>query len=76
LGDSGQPVEALQSLFAWYGYGIEITGIFDEKTRAVVEAFQRHFRQERVDGVADISTIETLHRLGSALGNRNMVNES
>ncbi len=67
LGDSGQPVEALQSLFAYYGYGIEINGIFDEKTRAVVEAFQRHFRPAQVDGVADISTIETLHRLNSAL---------
>ena len=30
---------------------------------ACVEAFQRHFRPARVDGVADISTIETLHLL-------------
>jgi N-acetylmuramoyl-L-alanine amidase len=67
LGDCGQPVEALQSMFAYYGYGIEITGNFDEETRAVTEAFQRHFRPERVDGVADISTIETLHRLNAAL---------
>jgi N-acetylmuramoyl-L-alanine amidase len=32
-----------------------------------VEAFQRHFRQERVDGIADFSTIDTLHRLLRAL---------
>lgn len=63
LGDQGEPVEALQSMLAVYGYNIDITGLFDEKTRTVVEAFQRHFRQEQVDGVADVSTIDTLHRL-------------
>jgi len=66
-GDRGEPVAALQSMFALYGYGLEITGVFDERTVIVVEAFQRHFRQQRVDGVADASTIETLHRLLKAL---------
>jgi N-acetylmuramoyl-L-alanine amidase len=67
LGDRGQPVEALQSMLLLYGYGLEISGFYDETTRAVVEAFQRHFRPARVDGVADQSTIETLHMLLSAL---------
>lgn len=66
-GDRGEPVEALQSMLSLYGYGLEIGGIFDETTRLAVEAFQRHFRPVRVDGVADRSTIETLHRLLSAL---------
>lgn len=66
-GDAGQPVEALQSMLVLYGYGLEINGLFDEATRVVVEAFQRHFRQARVDGIADRSTIDTLHRLLSAL---------
>lgn len=66
-GDAGQPVEALQSMLALYGYRTAITGVFDENTVADVAAFQRHFRPERVDGVADASTIETLHRLLSAL---------
>lgn len=66
VGDSGEPVEALQSMFALYGYGIEITGQFDDRTRTVVEAFHRHFRQAKVDGVADVSTIDTLHRLLAA----------
>ncbi len=66
-GDSGQPVEALQAMLSLYGYGVEITGNFDENLMYNVRAFQRHFRPERVDGVADISTIETLHRLLSAL---------
>lgn len=67
LGDSGQPVEALQGLLAHYGYGIEVDGNFDEMTTKTVHAFQEHFRQERVDGIADASTIETLYRLNTAL---------
>jgi N-acetylmuramoyl-L-alanine amidase len=63
MGDRGEPVEALQSMLSVYGYGLEINGLFDEATKIVVEAFQRHFRPIRVDGVADRSTIETLHRL-------------
>ncbi|MEA3534451.1 N-acetylmuramoyl-L-alanine amidase [Rhizobium sp. CC-YZS058] len=66
-GDVGQPVEAIQSMLSLYGYGIEIDGQFGPKTAGVVEAFQRHFRPERIDGIADISTLDTLHRLLAAL---------
>ncbi len=66
-GDQGQPVEAVQTMLSLYGYGIEVTGIFCERTEGAVAAFQRHFRQSRVDGIADISTLDTLHRLLSAL---------
>jgi len=69
-GDCGAPVEALQSMLALYGYGVDISGTFDSTTRIVVEAFQRHFRPELVDGVADRSTIETLHKLLRSLGGR------
>ncbi|RVD50419.1 MAG: N-acetylmuramoyl-L-alanine amidase [Mesorhizobium sp.] len=62
-GDYGADVEALQSMLSLYGYGVEITGVFDDRTRIVVEAFQRHFRPRRVDGVADGSTMRTLQRL-------------
>lgn len=62
-GDQGMPVEALQAMLAMYGYGLRITGAFDEDTEKVVTAFQRHFRPERVDGVADASTITTLRDL-------------
>jgi N-acetylmuramoyl-L-alanine amidase len=69
-GDQGAEVENLQSMLSLYGYGIEITGIFDLETETVVAAFQRHFRPRKVDGVADPSTIETLRRLLSALPRR------
>ena len=61
--EEGPPVRALQAMLALYGYGLELTGVYDRRTRAVVEAFQRHFRPERVDGEADPSTIATLKAL-------------
>lgn len=68
-GDQGQPVEAVQTMLSLYGYGIEVTGVFCEKTEGAVAAFQRHFRPMQVDGIADISTLDTLHRLLSTLPN-------
>ena len=65
-GDEGQPVRAMQAMFAFYGYGVQITGVFDAQTRAVVEAFQRHWRRSRVDGIADASTLATLRDLIAA----------
>ncbi len=62
-GDRGMPVEALQAMLAMYGYGLKINGMFDDDTEKVVAAFQRHFRPQRVDGVADASTIKTLRNL-------------
>ncbi len=59
-GEEGAPIEALQAMFAMLGYGAPISGVFCEKTEAVVAAFQRHWRPERVDGIADASTITTL----------------
>lgn len=63
LGDEGQAVEALQGMLRLYGYATEINGVYDVFTQATVRAFQRHFRQARVDGIADSSTVTTLHHL-------------
>ena len=54
-------------MLSLYGYDIDITGEYSEKTEGVVAAFQRHFRPALVDGIADMSSIETLHRLLSTL---------
>lgn len=66
-GDRGPKVAALRAALAAYGYGLAPGEAYDPDTGAVVRAFQRHFRPERVDGIADASTIATLERLGSAL---------
>jgi len=67
LGSSGDAVRSLQNKLAAYGYGIDATGDYDDATRIVVEAFQRHFRPSLVDGRADVSTVRTLDALLNAL---------
>jgi N-acetylmuramoyl-L-alanine amidase len=62
-GDEGQPVEALQAMLGLYGYECKATGVYDSATLRDVKAFQLHFRPEKVDGIADFSTMDTLHRL-------------
>jgi N-acetylmuramoyl-L-alanine amidase len=63
IGASGTEVSTLQEALRRYGYGLDVTGVFDEITQQVVRAFQRHFRPARVDGLADRSTRRTLAAL-------------
>jgi len=62
-GAMGPPVAALQTMLAAYGYDLTASGFYDAATRDAVAAFQRHFRPEKVDGLADLSTMETLRNL-------------
>ena len=67
LGAAGDAVKALQDGLLRYGYGVSTQGEFDTSTMEAVTAFQRHFRPERVDGVADPSTLMTLQALLASL---------
>jgi N-acetylmuramoyl-L-alanine amidase len=67
LGDGGDGVLHLQRALRAYGYEIAATSSFDEHTKIVVSAFQRHFRPALVDGRADRSTVDTLDALLEAL---------
>jgi N-acetylmuramoyl-L-alanine amidase len=62
-GAAGTKIEEIQSMLASYGYDTGVGGRYDAKTEHAVAAFQRHFRPARVDGKADLSTIETLRSL-------------
>jgi len=62
-GDRGDAVARLQRTLRSYGYGLAETGVYDTATLEVVTAFQRHFRQTRIDGIADPSTLLTLRAL-------------
>ncbi|MCB1490165.1 MAG: N-acetylmuramoyl-L-alanine amidase [Bauldia sp.] len=66
-GDRGEGVRDLQYRFRQYGYAIEEESEFGLGTKAVVVAFQRHFRPQRFDGIADVSTLATLDRLIATL---------
>lgn len=63
MGDNGEPVAALQAMLVLYGYGLEISGHYDQRTHDCIFAFQQHFRQNRVDGIADGETISVLNEL-------------
>lgn len=65
LGERGDGVSELKNRLQSYGYGVADGPEFDVVTEAVVRAFQRHFRPERVDGIADASTMKTLDRLAA-----------
>jgi len=65
-GHRGEKVADLQRALSDYGYGVDVTGRYDDTTKEVVAAFQRHFRPARVDGFADPSTVQTLKKLLAA----------
>lgn len=58
---------AFQALVQRYGYGVEVSGMLDDQTRKVTDAFQRHFRPALVNGIPDISCLGTAERLVQAL---------
>ncbi len=60
VGDEGLGVIVLRAGLHRLGYGLPPGGDYDEDTRLTVEAFQRHWRPARVDGVADGETRATL----------------
>lgn len=56
LGDEGTGVFALQAGLTRLGYDSAPSGKYDEDTVTIVRAFQRHWRPERFDGIADGET--------------------
>lgn len=52
-GDKGKDVMRLQTALANWGYGLKLDGDYGEKTHKCVEAFQRHYRPAKFDGVWD-----------------------
>ena len=52
--------EINQKMLKKVGFDINITNKFDDNTKQVVKAFQRHWRPSRVDGFIDISTKDIL----------------
>lgn len=56
VGDQGAGVFVLQAGLHRMGYEPKPSGSYDDETATVVAAFQRHWRPERVDGIADGET--------------------
>ncbi len=62
-GASGDNVRDFQRNLFDFGYGLHVDGHYGEESEAIVRAFQRHFRQARVDGIADGATRAILEHL-------------
>jgi len=60
-------VTVLQEQLVAIGYSLDITGCYDITTIAVVTAFQRHWRQSKIDGVADAETQATMRAVSHAV---------
>lgn len=60
-------VEQFQTLLAAIGYGVDVNGLFDQRTRIVTEAVQRRYRRSCVDGVLDAETFDIVKRLQASL---------
>jgi len=56
-------IPELQKTLAGFGYDIKLTGENDVQTKRVVMAFQRHWQQEKIDGIADAGTAAILQAL-------------
>ncbi len=56
-------IKGLQEKLCQIGYGLDITGEFDERTQLVVTAFQRHYRPCLVNGVVDRQTADLIDLL-------------
>lgn len=60
-GDEGADVESLQLLVGWRtGQYVEVTGIFDERTKMTVMMFQRIRHIDYEPGVIDVETWQAL----------------
>ena len=57
------PLTNVQRALRAYGYGIEVSGKFDVRTRNVVRAFQMHFRPSQSYGRITTDTVATLFAL-------------
>ena len=55
-GEDGLGVFLFQAALSRLGYDCAPSGVFDAETRTVTQAFQRHWRPGRVDGMADGET--------------------
>ena len=59
-GDDKKAVARLQTMLSGIGYGIEVTGVYDDGTEAVIRAFQRRWLQDQVTGQADLRTLRMI----------------
>ncbi|MFC5871560.1 N-acetylmuramoyl-L-alanine amidase [Chryseobacterium arachidis] len=53
----------VQTQLQKFGYGLDLSGKWDDMTKKTIEAFQYHFRPQNYDGVLDAETFAILQAL-------------
>lgn len=53
----------IQTALQKFGYGVELSGAWDDTTKKTIEAFQYHFRPQKYDGIMDAETWAILQAL-------------
>jgi N-acetylmuramoyl-L-alanine amidase len=61
--DPVPPLDEIQAGLARFGYAVPRSGRLDAETRAVLAAFQRHFRPAAITGAPDAETVGRLDAL-------------
>lgn len=67
-GDRGEAVGRLHEELGTIGYAVPAQAVYQALTEAVVTAFQRRFRPERVTGQADLETIRAIMAVRKLVG--------
>ena len=62
-GTRDRGVAIVQSGLAHIGYGARVTGVMDEDTKLIIEALQRRYRPDQIDGIVDIQTMDIIKAL-------------
>jgi N-acetylmuramoyl-L-alanine amidase len=62
-GDRDRGITLIQRGLAGLGYGIALDGVMTDRTVAVIRAFQRRYRADKVDGIVDMETLDLVSRL-------------
>jgi len=56
-------ISSTQTALQKFGYGIDVSGKWDDATKKTIEAFQYHFRPQNYDGIMDAETWAILQAL-------------
>ena len=62
-GSRDRGVAIVQRGLAYIGYCARVTGVMDENTVQIVQALQRRYRPDQMDGIIDIQTMEIIKAL-------------
>ena len=63
IGSRDRGIAILQAGLAHIGYGARVSGVMDELTQHIIEAVQRRYRPDQIDGVVDVMTMEIVKAL-------------